>query len=168
MDSAHCRRLAACWRSATLWKAEAIVTVARGGTVMLPGQVMSGGCRLLVWASVLFAINALAILGLQPAAAAGAKTVCGTRAGTAGNASLVNSRGCDVIVLAAQGGDQRLLDQADEPPAPTRKGGEAGARRTGAGTAWSCDTAWAATHSESSPQSACNAIRGRDGAGQRN
>ena len=47
------------------------------------------------------------------AAWAAERTVCGVRDGTAGNASLTGPDGREVIELARQGGDQRLLDEAD-------------------------------------------------------
>ena len=55
----------------------------------------------------------LFVLGLLPTYAfSSTKTLCGTCSGTAGNAFLVKN-GKVTIVLAEQGGDQRLLDQAD-------------------------------------------------------
>ncbi len=43
-----------------------------------------------------------------------AKEFCGKRTGTAGNAVLVNKNNQDVIILATQGGEQKLLEEADE------------------------------------------------------
>ena len=57
----------------------------------------------------------LAMLLCVPSSAAWAaeRTVCGVRDGTAGNVSLAGPDGREVIELARQGGDQRLLDEAD-------------------------------------------------------
>ena len=57
----------------------------------------------------------LAMLLCVPFGAAWAaeRTVCGVRDGTAGNASLTGPDGREVIELARQGGDQRLLNEAD-------------------------------------------------------
>ena len=40
--------------------------------------------------------------------------VCGIRSGTAGNAWLASSGGKPLVTLATQGGDQHLLDEADD------------------------------------------------------
>ena len=66
-----------------------------------------------VWVS--HSIFLLATLLCMPSNAAWAaeRTVCGVRDGTAGDASLTGPDGREVIELARQGGDQRLLDEAD-------------------------------------------------------
>lgn len=53
------------------------------------------------------------------------RTLCGVRQGSFGNAWLGGAKGRVVLELARQGGDQRLLDQADAA-LPARRGAEAG------------------------------------------
>lgn len=74
----------------------------------------------------IFAGTALLLYAVcAPARAQEVRTVCGVRQGTAGNAFLVGQDGGDVLVLAEQGGSQRLLDQADRLAGP-QPGGERG------------------------------------------
>ena len=56
----------------------------------------------------------LLLAGEGHAAATRLRTFCGERQGTAGDAILVDRSGRAVLVLAQQGGDPRLLDQADD------------------------------------------------------
>ncbi len=72
----------------------------------------------------LFLVRSLVVIGLAgaPLAASGPaqaarvveRTFCGERQGTAGEASLVDGSGRVTLTLARQGGDQHLLDQADD------------------------------------------------------
>ena len=55
----------------------------------------------------------LLFAGVGHAAPSRLRTYCGERQGTAGDAVLVDRAGRAVLVLAQQGGDARLLDQAD-------------------------------------------------------
>lgn len=59
------------------------------------------------------AVAAACLLLAGEAHAARLRTFCGERQGTAGDALLVDRRGRAALVLAQQGGDQSLLDQAD-------------------------------------------------------
>ena len=63
----------------------------------------------------------LALLAMAAPAAAGVRTVCGVREGTAGNASLM-AGGREAVELARQGGPQRLLEQADALVGPDGHG----------------------------------------------
>jgi hypothetical protein len=56
---------------------------------------------------------AVLILLIGTSAFAKTKEYCGKRDGTAGNAILVDKKGNEIISLAMQGGDQSLLEQAD-------------------------------------------------------
>lgn len=56
----------------------------------------------------------LLLAGEAPAAPTRLRTFCGERQGTAGDAVLVDRTGRTTLVLAQQGGDQHLLDQADD------------------------------------------------------
>ncbi|RYC29972.1 hypothetical protein D3273_21175 [Lichenibacterium minor] len=73
---------------------------------------------------LILAAAALAVLGIGSVQAA-VRTVCGERQGTAGNAWLSDRKGGVVLEMARQGGDQRLLDEADGA-LPARRGVEAG------------------------------------------
>lgn len=66
------------------------------------------------------ALACAALLAASPTAAA-VRTVCGVRDGTAGNASLM-AAGREAIELARQGGDPRLLDEADARVGPDGRG----------------------------------------------
>ena len=80
------------------------------------------GCRVAISARLawpLLAVAAVAavwllLAGVGQAAPSRLRTYCGERQGTAGDAVLVDRSGRAVLVLAQQGGDARLLDQADE------------------------------------------------------
>jgi hypothetical protein len=67
-------------------------------------------------AAVAFAIAGLGLAPSPPAQAArvALRTVCGERQGTAGDAFLTDRSGRVTLELARQGGDQHLLDQADD------------------------------------------------------
>jgi hypothetical protein len=92
-----------------------IVLATQGGDQTLLDQTdgfISGGMQ----NGSSYCIDAKVDAAAKPAKIVGAyhgKTYCGIRSGTAGNASLHDANGQDVIVLATQGGDQTLLDQTD-------------------------------------------------------
>jgi hypothetical protein len=56
---------------------------------------------------------ALGLLLLSAPTSAATQKLCGIATGTAGDRELTDAKGHTVLVLAQQGGEQRLADQAD-------------------------------------------------------